>query len=1116
MPRVLSFFLTFAVFVIGAISTGAEITVKTTSTKGWEKNETLNNLGLTTGSNLSGTGIPAVTLTPIWRADGSLETVSLTINGETHKAGFKTDGTLNSLKVPADMVLFPNGREVLGEHTFANGVEKLVVDGVATERTLDGTLVETSGSGVTNKTEELATSGTGFKFTTTPTVGATTEIAENAAGVPVAKSYAVDPVTGVGIFGESRQYLPGGLLEKITLARGGDLELGYSDDGAKDLTSATWPQVTSGPFTLPSVVQTYGQDRAGRVDEIGDASGARALVYQNGRLKQTTWNSGQLAGYKVVKVLDDYGRDTGFELWRGSSLIHSATKVPNDVSGEVSSVTASGFSAILGRNGARSLESVTRGPVTQRWQRGLSGRILLADTNNTVTGAPSFNYKGIANDEAIAFDGNGRRLKCATAGGEWTYQYTNGQLSSAVHTTLGSFGYQFDGIGRRKNYAGSGNWNDLLNQTLDWENTGNKTLKIAAHPDARVWLKVGTDPTFEIPGFTGSYEHPLPFPSGSGIWQAWDTLAILEGEGDAGANADAKAQQTGAVWVPPVNETLGYDDAGNRESSALWNFGWDAKNQLVRARTKSHNNPSTPQGYDITNANDAEGRRFSKKVNRYQNGSVVEQKVITFLHDGDDIIYEREQLPSGLTTCERKYVWGPDISGTHGGAGGAGGLLLIRETRGNSTIDLYPLYDGTGHVVALADNTGTLQAEYAYGPFGELIHAKGPKASSCPFRYGTKYYDQETGLYNFGLRFLDPITGQWLSREPLGESDSLNLYAYCHNDPVNKIDVLGLKSKWVTDPNNPVTEMPDGSKVINLVWLVDKWFGDDYLDYSKRDTRAFGTNYWDHYLWSKRADGSWGTSSGNQTMLDVATILEEKHHFSTHAKIGTVAMGGYSALLAAPVAGAYGAGSAASSAYFSASTFVARNVVQLGAAGAAAQQAYNRTGPLLTRISYSPTLHGIASEGTFTSPLKPGAMGGWPMFTGMQRGSVPNPFYQWTAAKGETALDWSIVSKTGETRAEHVIAQHGAMDLNKPVQGVFYGDPFPTLNDAWSIAQKQGIQPVTVNGADIYVIPRANSGYAGGLSGQLQNLDTTTIITRQGTSKIITGFPGNGLPFPKP
>ena len=84
------------------------------------------------------------------------------------------------------------------------------------------------------------------------------------------------------------------------------------------------------------------------------------------------------------------------------------------------------------------------------------------------------------------------------------------------------------------------------------------------------------------------------------------------------------------------------------------------------------------------------------------------------------------------------------------------------------------------------------RADYAYGPFGEAIHATGPAAQANPWRWASKYLDEETGLYYFGLRYYDPVTGQWLSREPLGERESVNLYSYCQNDPVNKIDVLGM------------------------------------------------------------------------------------------------------------------------------------------------------------------------------------------------------------------------------------------------------------------------------------------------------------------------------------
>jgi len=40
----------------------------------------------------------------------------------------------------------------------------------------------------------------------------------------------------------------------------------------------------------------------------------------------------------------------------------------------------------------------------------------------------------------------------------------------------------------------------------------------------------------------------------------------------------------------------------------------------------------------------------------------------------------------------------------------------------------------------------------------------------------------------------DPNTGRWISRDPIAEDGGWNLYAYCGNDPVNKVDPSGLKS----------------------------------------------------------------------------------------------------------------------------------------------------------------------------------------------------------------------------------------------------------------------------------------------------------------------------------
>ena len=275
---------------------------------------------------------------------------------------------------------------------------------------------------------------------------------------------------------------------------------------------------------------------------------------------------------------------------------------------------------------------------------------------------------------------------------------------------------------------------------------------------------------------------------------------------------DAVADRYGAVWVPPKNESFAYDADGNRQSSSLWNYRWDGRNMLVEADTQNY--ATAPEGWHITFDYDSEGRRFRKNItHRTTNNGVAQmtQETVTFLWKGWDLVYERHTDPYGNFLYERKYVWGADLGGSPGSLGGAGGLLVMRETRGQTTTDYYPLYDGCGHVVALSDSNGNLVASYAYGPFGELISASGSMAATNPWCWATKYYDSETGLYYFGHRYYDPATGQWLNREPLGEDESLNLYAYCHNDPVNGVDARGMEERviagsdpvFVQDPKDP-------------------------------------------------------------------------------------------------------------------------------------------------------------------------------------------------------------------------------------------------------------------------------------------------------------------------
>jgi RHS repeat-associated protein len=68
-------------------------------------------------------------------------------------------------------------------------------------------------------------------------------------------------------------------------------------------------------------------------------------------------------------------------------------------------------------------------------------------------------------------------------------------------------------------------------------------------------------------------------------------------------------------------------------------------------------------------------------------------------------------------------------------------------------------------------------------------------ARANPFRFSTKYQDDETDLLYYGYRYYDPSTGRWLSRDPLGEEGGINLYSFVANSTIHRWDSLGLAAQ---------------------------------------------------------------------------------------------------------------------------------------------------------------------------------------------------------------------------------------------------------------------------------------------------------------------------------
>ena len=230
--------------------------------------------------------------------------------------------------------------------------------------------------------------------------------------------------------------------------------------------------------------------------------------------------------------------------------------------------------------------------------------------------------------------------------------------------------------------------------------------------------------------------------------------------------------QPGGSGVSPVHDFDGNATAYPLPAAptTLSTLIWDAENRLTEVK----NAAGTTIEKNVFDSG-------SRKIATIANGVTT-----LYLYDAWNCIAEYAG-----TTLSKTRLWGMDLSGTRQGAGGVGGLLCESQISNSQISDYYPAYDGNGNISEYLTSTGTTAAHYEYDPFGNTV-VNTDTSNQFAYRFSTKPRDVETGLYYYGYRYYDPLTGRWPSRDPIGERGGVNLYGFVGNDGVNWVDVLGL------------------------------------------------------------------------------------------------------------------------------------------------------------------------------------------------------------------------------------------------------------------------------------------------------------------------------------
>lgn len=119
-----------------------------------------------------------------------------------------------------------------------------------------------------------------------------------------------------------------------------------------------------------------------------------------------------------------------------------------------------------------------------------------------------------------------------------------------------------------------------------------------------------------------------------------------------------------------------------------------------------------------------------------------------------------------------------------------------------------PTQIGHEHYTYDANGNPTLVENDSLGTERRMYWDEDTSSEEMPYKFNGKEFDQETGLYYYGARYMNPVTSLWYGVDALAEKyPSIGGYVYCVGNPIKCVDLDG-KAVWLFATKLPGTHVP--------------------------------------------------------------------------------------------------------------------------------------------------------------------------------------------------------------------------------------------------------------------------------------------------------------------